>query len=174
MNVSGSELPLDEVDKKILHTLISHGRITWTELAAVVKLSGPAAAERVRRMEERGIIRGYTVLLDSRSVGLDIVAFVGVTLERTKFRQKFIELINGMSEVQECYHVSGEDDFLLKIRCENTLALEQIIVERLKKISGILRAKITIVLSPIKEIQNYPIQNGIHLHSKNNLREEKR
>lgn len=148
---------LDEIDAKVLESLQAQGRISWAELGEVLGLSPPAAAERVRKLEARGLIRGYTALLDSFSLGFTLTAFVAISLERPEHRQQFLKLIEKLSEVQECHHAAGDYDYLLKVRCRDVRDLEQFITERLKGLKGIVQTRTTIILSTYKETTALPI-----------------
>lgn len=147
----------DEIDAKVLASLQAQGRISWAELGEVLGLSPPAAAERVRKLEARGLIRGYTALLDSFSLGFTITAFVSVSLERPEHRQPFLKLIEKLAEVQECHHAAGDYDYLLKVRCRDVRDLEQFVSERLKGLKGIVQTRTTIILSTYKETTSLPI-----------------
>lgn len=138
---------------------MSQGRITWSELAGILELSAPATADRVRRLEERGIVRGYAALVDPEAVGCGLTAFIAVTLERPEHRAPFLQRILELAEVQECHHVTGDDDYLLKVRCNSTRHLEQVISNGLKSLPGILRTRTTIVLSTTKETPVLPLPN---------------
>ena len=133
------------------------GRVTWSELAATLDLSAPATADRVRRLEERGVVRGYAALVDAEAVGCGLTAFIAVTLERPENRDPFLQRILELPEVQECHHIAGDDDYLLKVRCRSTRNLEQIISERIKSLQGIVRTRTTIVLSTTKETPALPL-----------------
>jgi Lrp/AsnC family leucine-responsive transcriptional regulator len=138
--------------------LMREGRTTWAELAQILGLSGPAAADRVRRLEERGVIRGYAALVDPEAVGLSVAAFVAVTLERPEHRAGFLDAVGGMPEVQECHHVAGEDDYLLKVRCEAMRDLERLVSEGVKGLSGVTRTRTSVVLSTQKETPVLPVR----------------
>jgi Lrp/AsnC family leucine-responsive transcriptional regulator len=148
---------LDTVDFKILQSLMYRGRVTWSELAATLELSAPATADRVRRLEERGVVQGYAALVDPEAVGCGLTAFIAVTLERPEHRDPFLQRILELPEIQECHHVAGDDDYLLKVRCRSTRHLEQIISERIKSLQGIVRTRTTIVLSTAKETSALPL-----------------
>src|SRR4051794_25789986 len=100
----------DDFDSKALTLLSAQGRISWAELAQQMGLSAPAAAERVRKLEERGVIKGYTAVLDPEALGYPLTAFVAVTLERPEKRKVFIARLGKLQEVIECHHVAGDDD----------------------------------------------------------------
>lgn len=148
---------MDSIDLKLLQQLMTQGRITWSELAGLLQLSAPATADRVRRLEERGVIQGYTALLNPETVGCGLTAFVAVTLQHPQYRADFVQKIHALPEVMECHHITGEDDYMLKIRCQNTRDLERIISDEIKGIIGILRTRTTVVLSTIKETTILPL-----------------
>jgi Lrp/AsnC family leucine-responsive transcriptional regulator len=148
---------MDELDYKITAALSEEGRITWADLAARVGLSAPAAADRVRRLEERGVIRGYAALVDPESVGQGLTAFVAVTLERPQHRQDFLDVLSQLPQVLECHHTAGDDDYLLKIRCSGTRELERLVSDEIKSLRGIARTRTTIVLSTMKETPVVPL-----------------
>lgn len=144
-------MPLGPLDLKAIAYLMQRARITWSELAAVLGLSAPAAADRVRRLEERGIIRGYHAQVDPQQLGYLLTAFIAVTLDQPQSRQDFISKVMALPEIQECHHVTGEDDYLLKVRCRSTQALEHLISDQLKSLPGIQKTRTIIVLSTVKE-----------------------
>jgi len=126
-------------------------------LAATLELSPPATADRVRRLEERGVVQGYSALVDPEAVGCGLTAFIAVTLERPEHRDAFLKRILELPQIQECHHVAGDDDYLLKVRCRSPRDLEQIISERIKSLQGIVRTRTTIVLSTAKETPALPL-----------------
>lgn len=152
---------MNETDLKAIRHLMTHGRATWAELAGVLDLSAPAAADRVRRLEERGVITGYAALVAPHAVGCDLTAFIAVTLERPAHRAAFLQRMQSLPEVQECHHLAGEDDFLLKVRCGTTHDLECLVSEKIKGLDGIARTRTTVVLSTSKETPALPMGRGI-------------
>lgn len=134
------------------------GRTTFAELAGMLGLSAPAAADRVRKLEERGIIKGYAALVDPEQVGCGVTAFVSVALERPQHREGFAEAVVSMAEIQECHHIAGDFDYLLKIRCGTLRDLEQIVGVRLKGIDGVIRTRTTIAVAALKETPVLPLQ----------------
>jgi Lrp/AsnC family transcriptional regulator, leucine-responsive regulatory protein len=149
---------MNNQDMLTIELLMREGRTTWAELAQLLGLSGPAAADRVRRLEERGVIRGYAALVDPEAVGLGVTAFVAVTLERPEHRAGFLDAVGGMPEVQECHHVAGEDDYLLKVRCRAMRDLERLVGEVLKGLPGVARTRTSVVLSTRKETPVLPLR----------------
>ncbi len=142
---------MDAIDLKILEILQQNGRATQLEIAQKVALSQPAVAERIRKLEERGIIKGYTAVIDASRVGKDITAFVSVGIEHPKYFDKFTETIRSLPEVLECHRVAGQESYILKIKTDNTKSLDRLLVETIRTIKGVTQTVTTIVLSSIKE-----------------------
>ncbi|MEP7285062.1 MAG: Lrp/AsnC family transcriptional regulator [Chloroflexota bacterium] len=148
---------VDEIDFKAIDQLMQNGRMTWAELGGILGLSAPAAADRVRQLENHGVITGYTALVDPEAVGYGLSAFIAVTLDRPQHRAAFLELVERLPEVQECHHVAGDDDYWLKVRCSGTRHLDWLLSEQLKGLPGVLRTRTTIVLSTTKETLTVPL-----------------
>jgi Lrp/AsnC family leucine-responsive transcriptional regulator len=148
---------MDALDRKALLLLMQSGRITWAELGHELGLSAPAAAERVRKLEEHGVIKGYTVMLDAESLGYSLTAFVFVTLGDQRRRAAFHAGVKRLDQIVECHHVAGDDDFLLKVRCRGTRDLDRLLVQELKGKMGVARSRTTIVLDTAKETSAIPI-----------------
>ncbi|MEO7330772.1 MAG: Lrp/AsnC family transcriptional regulator [Minicystis sp.] len=142
---------MDAIDHQLLELLQVNGRATQSELAKLVHLSQPAVAERIRKLEERKVILGYTARVDAACLGLDITAFIGVGIEHPKFFGGFTKKVKHLSEVLECHRDAGEDSYLLKVKTRNTLSLDRLLVSVLRTIPGVTRTHTTIVLAPIKE-----------------------
>jgi len=142
---------MDATDREILDSLVFDGRMTFSDLAERIGLSGPSTAERVRRLEAAGAIRGYTALLDPPAVGADLAAFVSVTLESPAYREEFLATITEAPAVLEVHHVAGDSDYLLKIRCASTRDLERLVSENIKGVAGVARTNTTVVLSTLFE-----------------------
>ncbi len=142
---------MDDLDVKALSILCDNGRVSWSDLAHQLNLSAPAAAERVHKLEERGIIRGYTAVLDPASLGYGLSAFVAITLGKIKYRKSFLRTIKKLPEVLECHQVAGEEDFLLKVLVRDIAHLNALVGDSLRSIDGVQRSKITVVLSTVKE-----------------------
>lgn len=147
---------MDDIDLKIIERLMSRGRISWAELGAYLGLSAPAAADRVRRLEEKGVIKGYAATVDPEAMGYGLTAFIAVTLEGPGHRDAFVQKIMELDNIQECHHVTGEDDYLLKVRCARIRDLESLISGHLKSLPGIVKTRTTIVLSTVKETSAVP------------------
>ena len=148
---------MDALDRKALPLLIKDGRITWSDLGQSLGLSAPAAAERVRKLEEHGVIKGFTTLVDAEALGYSLTAFVFVTLGDQRKRTAFHAGVAKLDQIVECHHVAGDDDFLLKVRCRGTRDLDRLLVEELKGKMGIARTRTTVVLDTAKETLAVPI-----------------
>jgi len=151
---------LDEVDVQLLALLQADGRITNADLAKHVQLSPPSVLQRVRVLEKAGLIRGYHALLDADRLGLRITAFAGVSLalHQDQAIERFRRSIQDIEEVLECYHVSGEFDFLLKIVVADIRAYERLIREKLSKIKGLGQIRTSFVLSATKHTTELPLR----------------
>ena len=142
---------LNPIDYKILDLLQRNARMTQSEIAASVGLSQPAVAERMKKLEQEGIITAYAARVDSRKLGKDITAFIGVRIEHPKYNKEFSRRMLLHKDVLECHRVTGSDSYLLKVVTENTETLDQLISENLRVIPGVTRTLTTIVMSSVKE-----------------------
>ncbi len=148
---------MDSTDLAIVAELMQKGRLSWAELAARVGLSSPGLIDRIRRLEEKGVIRGYSALIAPEALGLDLTAFLLVAIEKPVQRGGFLKRIRSLSEVQECHQVTGEFDYLLKLRARDTRHLDQLINGELKGMAGIRRVQVTVALSTEKETPVLPL-----------------
>lgn len=142
---------MDATDHLLVQLLQADGRATQLQLAKEVGLSQPATAERIRKLEDAGVITGYTAKVDATKLGRDVTAFVGVGIEHPKYFDNFTKRVLAMPEVLECHRVAGQDSYLLKVRTRNTRTLDKLLVETLRTITGVTRTFTTIVLSSSKE-----------------------
>jgi Lrp/AsnC family leucine-responsive transcriptional regulator len=148
---------LDAIDSKAADALQADGRASWADLGATLGLSAPAAAERVRKLVDGGVIRGFTAVLNPEAAGFPVLAFVAVTLKAQGARGGFLDAVRRHDLIQECHHVAGDDDFLLKVRCRGLPELERLLAEELKGRLGIARTRTTIVLGTAKETVRVPV-----------------
>jgi Lrp/AsnC family leucine-responsive transcriptional regulator len=151
------DTPLKPLDVKALKLLMRNGRATWAELGQLLGLSAPSAADRVRKLERQGVIRGYAALVDPASAGHPLTAYVSVSLASHRDRAAFLRAISKMENVAECHHVAGDDDYLLKVRCLGTQDLDHLLANELKDKLRVARTRTTIVLSTAKESVRVPI-----------------
>jgi Lrp/AsnC family leucine-responsive transcriptional regulator len=142
---------MDSIDKKILTRLMRDGRASWAALGQATGLSPAAAAQRVHRLEREGVIRGFAALVDADAVGADLLAFVAVRFAEPTSRTRFLKRVRSLPWIQECHHVTGESDYLLKVRCAGTKALERLISVELKDRCKVTETRTSIVLTSAKE-----------------------
>ncbi|MBQ14835.1 MAG: AsnC family transcriptional regulator [Gammaproteobacteria bacterium] len=150
---------LNTIDKNILRELQKDGRITYAELARRVGLSTSPCLERVKRMERDDIIRGYTTLLNPACLGADLVVIVQIRLQRTSqdIFEKFKQAAIALEEVQECYLVSGNIDYLLKARVPDMDAYRKFLGGDLLSLPGVQESTSYVVMELVKETLNIPI-----------------
>lgn len=147
---------LDAIDVKILTILLENGRRRRNEIAAEVGLSLPAVSERMKKMTDREIIKGYTVVLDAKKLGFDITAFIIVNVDGSKYYTSFIKNVKDTKAIIECHSITGEGSHLLKIKAQNTSDLERLL-NKIQSWDGVHGTRTSIVLSSIKEADGLPI-----------------
>ena len=141
----------DRQDLEILVLVQSDAKMTQSEIADKVGLSVQAVSERLKKLESRGVIRRYVALIDAKRLGKDITAFISVLLDHPKHDSSFQESVDGFPEVLECHHVLGPFSYLLKVKVEDTAALENLLAHRIKAIGGVSQTVTVVVLSTSKE-----------------------
>lgn len=124
-----NEKLLDEVGWRILHELQENARLSFTELGRRLKLSTPAVAERVHRLEEAGIISGYHAAVETSKIGLPITAFVRLSVISRAVNIKVMALASEMPEVLECHRLTGSDCFIMKVVVPSVAHLETLLDE---------------------------------------------
>lgn len=129
------------------------------KIGAAVGLSAPSVVERIRKLEQGGVITGYRAVLDARRVGLDVTAFIGVSIRHPKLIDVFEREVKGLEDVLECHHVTGVHTLLIKVKTRNTATLEQLI-SRVRSIDGVERTETMVVLSTHTEHQQVPVEDG--------------
>ena len=137
---------LDELDLRLLDALQRNARSTFTDLAAIVGLKAPAVHDRVKRLEQRGYIRGYCAQLDAERLGLHLSAFVSCYTTPDCSYDEFTQRLSEMPEICEIHSVAGEESFLCKVVTRSTQHLDELLA-RLKTTAGMARTRTTIVLS---------------------------
>lgn len=145
---------MDAIDLKILDVLKENSRMTTSETSKRVNLSIPAVSERIRKMDEAGIIEKYTIKINREKTNFKLLAFMFVIIDQTENIESFRNTIVQYDSVLECHHIAGEYDYLLKVLVEDTKALEFFISNKLKKIKGVYKCNTIIALSSIKESIN--------------------
>ena len=117
---------LDSYGRKLLHELQTNSRHSLAELARRIGLSPTATGERLKQMEEIGILRGYTVDIDREALGLEVLAFIRMSCPGQNYH-RFLDYVQTLEEVRECHHLTGGDDFLLKVTTTGLADLEALI-----------------------------------------------
>jgi len=154
-----SDKKLDPIDHRLLEILQKNARTKLNEMAQQLGLTIPTISERIQKLEERGVIKGYTAILDAKRLGKDITAFITVSIDSSKHYQMFMERARETEEILECHSVTGEGSHLLKVRAENTNSLEKLL-SRIQSWPGVLSTKTSVVLSTIKESTIVKTQNN--------------
>ena len=147
---------MNEIDKKILNIIQTEARTSNAEIARQVGLVPSAVLERIKKLEERGVISGYVTKINPGDVGYGLTAFVFV---KTSFCGSIGGVLAAIPEVLEVHDIAGEDCYLLKIRAKNTEELGKFFREKLKNLPEIISTRTTIVLQTIKETIALPIED---------------
>ncbi len=151
---------IDQTDLKILYILQNNGRTRLAEIADEVELSAPAVMERVKKLEASGVIKGYQAIVDSKKVGKDITAFIGVSIGNQRNIDQFASEMLRYRDVLECHHVTGDESFILKVKSANTGSLEKLLGQ-IRSVEGVTRTVTKIVLSTAKEGQALELDAGL-------------
>ncbi|MEZ5738981.1 MAG: Lrp/AsnC family transcriptional regulator [Burkholderiaceae bacterium] len=151
---------LDAIDLRILAELQRNARLTNVELAERVSLSPSPCLARVRSLEKRGVIDRYVSLLNPASIGLGLSVFIHVTLERQTETALagFEQAIRDLPQVMECYLMTGDSDYLLRVVVPDLPALEQFIVDRLTRTRGVANIRSSFALKQVKYQTALPLQ----------------
>lgn len=152
---------IDHIDRAILTLLQGNARISNAEIARQVGLAPSAIFQRVRKLEESGIVQGYTARLDPRAVGYGLVAFVMIQTGEHAVAAEATATLCEIPEVQEVHRVVGEDCFLVKVRVRDTDALGRLLDERIQPIPAVASTRTTIVLKTGKETAALPLDEGV-------------
>lgn len=147
---------IDEIDVQILNLLQGRGRIKRNEIADEVGLSVPSVSERMRKLEERGVIEGYHAVLNAKRVNLDVTAFIRVSVDGSDQYPSFIAHATALPEIQEVHSITGDGSHILKVRVRNTSALEQLLAQ-LQQWNGVRTTTTSLVLSTYKEERAVPV-----------------
>lgn len=148
----------DELDARILDALQRNGRVPQVEIAREVGLAPSAVLERMRKLEARGVIRGYAAIVDPKAAGLGLLAFIAVrTAEAPEEEDAVATALGKVPEVLEVHHVAGDDCFLVKVRARDAEHLGELLKSRIGRIKGVRSTRTTIVLGTLKETQHLPL-----------------
>ena len=149
---------LDKIDLSILRILQDNSKITNLDLSKQIGLSPAPTLERVKKLENSGIIESYHAQVNPASIGLSVKTFVLVSLawQKENALENFIEKVNQIDEIVECYIITGEADFLMKLVCEDIPTYEKLLFKTLSKIEEIERLKTLMTLSTVKDSKLLP------------------
>ncbi len=150
---------LDAIDRRILRLLQQNARLSNAELAQKVGLSVSPVWRRVRAMEESGVISGYQALVDPAAVGLAVTVFIHVSLEKQvePALEAFEAAVRRRPEVMECYLMTGDADYLLRIVVRDLVEYERFLMDHLTRIRGIASIKSSFALRPVKHGTELPL-----------------
>ncbi|WP_029008905.1 Lrp/AsnC family transcriptional regulator [Azospirillum halopraeferens] len=149
---------MDDIDRKIADIAQRDGRASYAEIGATVGLSVSAVNERLKKLQAAGVITGWGARVAPGALGLDVLAFVQVLLERPEHDAPFRAAMMAAPAVQECHHVTGEWSYLLKVRVAGTADLERFLANTLKAQPGVVRSHTVIALSSPKETPILPVE----------------
>lgn len=153
---------LDETDIKILNHLQKNGRAQRNRIAEIVHLSVPSVSERMRKLEEKGLIANYNAILDAKKFNFDITAFIFVEVDGSEKYPGFVERVIQHPEVLECHSTTGEGSHILKVRTQNTDSFEKFL-SLIQSWDGVTRTRSNIVLSSFKETRELPIERTVEI-----------
>jgi Lrp/AsnC family leucine-responsive transcriptional regulator len=148
---------IDEIDAKILELLQRRGRMQRSDVAEEVDLSISAVSERMRKLEERGVIEDYTAVVDAKRLRLDITAFIRVSVDGSEHYSNFVEEVEDMDHVLEVHSITGAGSHLMKVRTADTTALERFLSD-IQALPGVSKTTTSIVLSTFKETRTVPAE----------------
>lgn len=150
---------LDAIDRKILRALQADGKVSIGDLADSVGLSPSPCARRIRLMENAGIIKGYAAIVDQKKVGLPISAFASIKLERQREEDldRFEEAVSRWPEVLDCYLMTGQRDYLMRIVAADLEAYECFIKDRLTRLENIASIETSFALGQVKRSEVLPL-----------------
>ena len=141
---------LDEIDIQILSRLKDNARIKASQISQEVNLSVSSVTERIRKLEQAGIITAYTTVIDQKKIGNDVTALMEVSLDHPKFYDSFTQMVEETKSVVSCYYISGDFDFMLRVVTDNTQSLEHLL-NLVKSIPGVQNTRTILILSSVKE-----------------------
>lgn len=150
---------LDSTDIQILRLLQEDGKISNADIARRLEMAPSAIFERMRKLEERGVITGYDVRINPKAVGLGLLAFMFVRSNEVGTHRAVAAALVGIPEVLEVHHIAGEDCFLVKMRVEDTDHLAKILREGIGNIPSIISTRTTIVFETLKDSSYLPIRD---------------
>ncbi|MBN9072373.1 MAG: Lrp/AsnC family transcriptional regulator [Rhizobiales bacterium] len=151
---------IDDIDRKIIAALQADGKITVNDLAGKVGLSASPCARRVRLLEQAGVIKGYAAIIDQKKVGLPISAFASIKLERQRedALERFSKAVARWPEVVDCYLMTGQRDYLLRVVVHDLEAYERFLNDKLTRLDGVASIETSFALKQVKRSEVLPIE----------------
>ena len=167
MKINSENHELDPIDIQILNILQEHCKMPMAKIGSEVGLSAPAVMERIKKLEDSGVITGYAAHLDARKLGRDITAFIGVQVSEPVAIEDVERQIDSSCDVLECHHVTGAYTLLLKVKTSNTRTLEELI-SQVRTVQGVNRTETLVVLSThVERLQlQLPVPSGARRKSR--------
>ena len=151
--------PVSQTDARLLRILQVDGRRSYADLGTDLGMAGPSAHERVKKLEARGVIRGYSANLDPRAVGLGVLAFTWVTQAPGTITVDLMPRFEEIAEIEECHHVAGEADYLLKLRARDMEHLGDVI-RQVQVIPNVFSTETDVVFSTGFERRPLPLNRS--------------
>lgn len=150
---------MDNYDRNILRHLQDDGRMSNLQLAERIHLSPPQTLRRVRTLEEKNVIRGYVAQVSAEAVGLGVMAFVSLSLDREQFRnvREVERNLKAFPDIIECHTISGDFDYMLKVVAPDLKALSQFLTDKLMQVPGVATLRSMICMEEIKPVSSLPI-----------------
>lgn len=157
-----ANINLDAIDRRLLDALQRNGRLTATELAEHVGLTTSPCLRRLRILEREGVIRGYSALVDQEKVGLPVSVFVSVKLERQveEALERFEDAVRRCPEVVECYLMTGQRDYLLRVVVKDLSAYERFLKDTLTRVEGVASIESSFALAQVKYANALPLNEA--------------
>jgi Lrp/AsnC family leucine-responsive transcriptional regulator len=151
----------DDIDLQIMAIMQENAKISNAEVARRIDMAPSGVLERIRKLEERGIIKGYFPQLNAKALGHGLLAFVFVKADEGVGEQSTAIQLSQLPEVQEVHHVAGEDCYVAKVRAADTEALGRLLREKIGAIPSIRSTRTTIVLETVKESMTLPLKGVV-------------
>lgn len=149
---------IDASDKSILKILQKDGRASASYISDQVGLSIPAVSDRIKKMQDIGIIKGYEAIIDTKKIGCDVSAFITIVSESSAHFNDVIENAENSSEVVKCYTTTGSGSHILYVVTKNTSSLETLL-RKIQSWPGVIRTITNLVLSSYKDFKNLPMSS---------------
>ncbi|MCD8553983.1 Lrp/AsnC family transcriptional regulator [Seleniivibrio sp.] len=138
---------IDETDKLILNMLVKNARTSYADIAKAADMKSPSVIDRIKRLETLGIVRNYTVDIDYKQLGYDVIAFIGISIDNAKHIDDFEITIQNLDEdILGCHHVTGDFTFLLHVVTKNTDSLSRLI-KKIRNVQGVDKTNTILVFS---------------------------